>query len=75
MESQISNLAAFIQNGQIEILPIDNNTSIINLDFFDFIKDHLNIFKAQELEGLSEEERYKKIIRDYKIDRELNRVK
>jgi len=75
MESQISNLAAFIQNGQIEILPIDNNTSIINLDFFDFIKDHLNILKAQELEGLSEEERYKKIIRDYKIDRELNRVK
>jgi hypothetical protein len=70
----LKNLEAFIKNGSIEIVKVDSNQFVIDQDFLNYIKDIISTFN-QENEGLSEKERYKKIISDYKTNLLLNRDK
>jgi hypothetical protein len=66
MDSQLTNLEAYIKNGQISIIKIDTDENKIDLDFLNYIKDHPNV-------GHSRPEYTRIIVGDNIMDREINR--
>jgi group I intron endonuclease len=67
--NQVTNLNAYIFNGQVEILKIDHGKTPIDLDFFKFI------VSQDSYQDLSEKERNKRIIYDYIVNVDINRDK